>query len=67
MNNYVDLPVPEAKWATDGYSGFEPLHWVKTHCPSYITNDVVQIQAQYFYRFYFGKEQDQIMFTLRWA
>lgn len=67
MNNYVDILVPEAVPA-DGYSsGFDALTWAKKHCPSYITNDAIQKQGQYYYRFYFGKEQDQIMFTLRWS
>lgn len=66
MTNYVDLLIPEAVPA-DGYSsGFEALNWAKIHCPSYITNDAIQKQGQYYYRFYFGKEQDQIVFTLRW-
>lgn len=67
MTNYVDILVPEVVPADGCSSGFEALHWAKMYCPSYITNDVVQIQAQYFYRFYFRKEQDQIMFALRWS
>lgn len=66
MNNYVDLLVPEAVPADGHTSGFEALHWAKVHCPSYITNDAIQKQGQYYYRFYFRKEQDQIVFALKW-
>ena len=66
--NYVDIPVPVAQPAgrLRGPPGFEALHWAKKNCPSYITNDAVQRQGQYYYRFYFGREQDQIVFALRW-
>ena len=64
MSNFVDLLVPIA------FPGsaivYEPLAWAKKHCPSYITNDAVQKNGEYYYRFYFGKEQDQIIFALRW-
>lgn len=64
MNNFVDLLVPVA---TPGFSNrYEPLNWAKKNCPSYITNDAVQKNGEYYYRFYFGKEQDQIIFALRW-
>lgn len=64
-NNYVDIPVPVvATW--NFTAGFEPLRWAKKNCPSYITNDAVQKQGEYYYRFYFGKEQDQVFFALRW-
>ena len=65
MSNWVDIPVPVA------FSGckntFEPLEWAKKNCPSYITNDAVQIRGEYHYRFYFAKQQDQLAFALRWA
>ena len=64
MSNFVDLLVPVA------YAGcqnvYEPLEWAKKHCPSYITNDAVQKNGEYYYRFYFSKEPDQIIFALRW-
>lgn len=67
MTNYVDILVPKAV-PTDGLSvQFAPLQWAKIHCPSYVTNDAIQKHGQYYYRFYFGKEQDKIMFTLRWS
>ena len=65
-NNYVDIPVPVVSLA-DHTAGFEPLQWAKKNCPSYITNYAVQKQGEYYYRFYFGREQDQIMFALRWS
>ena len=63
--NYVDIPVPVTQPSIR--FGFEPLRWAKKNCPSYITNDAVQKQGQYYYRFYFGHEQDQLMFALKWA
>jgi hypothetical protein len=67
-NNYVDIPVPVGAPAPRlNPVGLEPLHWAKQNCPSYITNDAVQKQGEYYYRFYFGREQDQIMFSLRWS
>lgn len=49
---------------------WRPLKWAKTHCPSYITNDVHKntnergksVQIDYF----FNKEADAILFTLKW-
>lgn len=65
IKNYVDIPLPKAQaWPTP--AGFEPLRWAKKNCPSYITNDGVQINGQYHYRFYFGQEQDQLAFALKW-
>lgn len=61
-NNYVDLPVPIIM-----PSFYEPLTWAKKHCASYITNDAVQKNGVYYYRFYFSKEEDQVMFALRWS
>jgi hypothetical protein len=64
MNNYVDLLVPPV------YPGphrhYEPLEWAKENCPSYITNDAVQIGGRYYYRFFFGNERDRMWFALRW-
>lgn len=62
MKNYVALPVPK-EWI----NAFEPLEWAKKHCPSYITNDAVQIGGDYYYRFYFGNDKDRVLFALRWA
>lgn len=64
-SNWVDLPVP---MASPGFeSRYEPLDWALAHCASYITNDAVQKQGVYYYRFYFGNERDQIAFALRWS
>jgi len=62
MSNWVDLPVP-VEWGPF----HNPLSWAKTHCPSYITNDAVQRDGDYYYRFYFGQEQDRVMFLLKWS
>ena len=62
VNNWVDLPVPHDFSRADEY-----LAWAKRHCPSYITNDAVQKEGEYHYRFYFGDERDQIAFALRWS
>lgn len=64
-NNFVDLPVPVAM--SSSKPGYEPLIWAKNNCPSYITNDAIQKNGVYYYRFFFGREQDQVMFMLRWA
>ena len=64
-DNWIDLPMPvEDTWPKP--ARFEPLRWAKKNCPSYITNDGVQINGQYHYRFYFGQEQDQLAFALKW-
>jgi hypothetical protein len=65
MSNWVDLPVPVAFAGCE--NRYEPLEWAKRHCASYITNDAVQKSGDYYYRFYFGQEQDRMMFLLRWA
>ena len=63
-NNFVDLLVPIA---TPGCkNSFEPLDWAKEKCPSYITNDAVQKNGDYYYRFYFSQERDLTAFILRW-
>jgi hypothetical protein len=69
MNNYVDLLVPPVY--PGPYHQYEPLQWVKDNCPTYITNDAVQKDGRYYYRFYFqttpAGDRDRIVFTLRWA
>ena len=65
MSNWVDLKVPVASPGCKNY--FEPLEWAKKHCPSYITNDAVQKQGEYYYRFYFSNERDRMWFVLRWS
>jgi hypothetical protein len=65
MMNWVDLPVPVTYSRADEY-----LAWAKKNCPTYITNDAVQREGLFYYRFYFGNnwqgEQDRIMFAMRW-
>jgi len=65
MKNYVDILVPIATPASP--SGFEPLEWAKKNCPSYITNDAVQKQGEYYYRFFFGNDRDRVFFALKWT
>ena len=65
VNNWVDLPVLVAFAGCE--NRYELLEWAKQHCPSYITNDAVQKGGEYHYRFYFGDEQDRVMFLLRWS
>ena len=65
VNNWVDLPVPVAFAGCE--NRYEPLEWAKQHCPSYITNDAVQKEGEYHYRFYFGDERDAVSFALRWS
>jgi len=59
---YVDLRAPEVH-----DSAYAPMGWAKRNCPSYITNNAVQKNGDYYYRFYFGDEQDQLLFQLKWA
>jgi hypothetical protein len=67
--NWVDLPVPEAQPGI--ITRYAPLVWVKKHCATYITNDAVQKNGEYYYRFYFGLseqgERDRAWFALRWS
>jgi hypothetical protein len=51
---------------------WRPLDWAKAHCKSYITNDTTgrghndtweNLRVNY----YFGNEQDAMLFTLRWS
>ena len=63
-NNYCDLLVPVAFPGCKNV--YEPLEWAKKFCPSYITNDAVQKNGDYYYRFYFGNQRDLIAFTLKW-
>jgi hypothetical protein len=72
MSNWVDIPgIPYADRVPKSATGFEALRWVKQHCPSYITNDAVQKQGQYYYRFYFQStpagDRDRTIFALRWG
>lgn len=64
MSNYVDLKVPSV--VRGPYRSYEPLVWAKRNCPSYITNDAVQKEGVYYYRFYFSNDRDQALFALRW-
>ena len=66
MSNYIDIPVPRVPPPGNEY-GYEPLTWAKQNCPSYITNDAVQRNGVFYYRFYFGNEKDQIWFAMRWV
>ena len=69
MSNYVDLLIPPARQGCK--AEYEPLEWVKKNCPTYITNDAVQKNGEYYYRFYFQAnnqgDKDRIWFALRWA
>lgn len=62
---YVDIPVPKTWTFTE--LDVLPNRWAREHCASYITNDPVQHNGEYYYRFYFGNKQDQVLFALRWA
>jgi hypothetical protein len=42
------------------------LHWTKEYCISYRTNNYCRINGNHYYRFYFEKESDATLFTLRW-
>ena len=69
MSSYVDLLMHPA---TQGpIPRYEPLVWAKVHCATYITNDAVQKDGKYYYRFHFHNtdagERDCVMFALRWA
>lgn len=65
MNNFVDLLVPPVQQGPS--KKYEPLEWAKANCPSYITNDAVQISGRYYYRFFFSDDRDKVLFALRWA
>lgn len=47
------------------------LDWAKQHCPSYITNDVHQDGYNTYDRtkidYFFGNENEALMFVLRWS
>lgn len=62
MNNYVDLPAPILYVAE-----YEPLEWAKKNCKSYITNNAVQKEGKYYYRFFFSDEKDIAWFRLMWS
>lgn len=65
MNNYVDIPAC-GSYSLDSIPN-QALSWAKKNCPSYITNDAVQKNGIYYYRFYFGQEKDIMIFMLRWS
>ena len=50
----------------------EMLAWVKVNCRSYITNNMFKVYSEpdgcevVFYRFYFNKIDDAVMFKLTW-
>lgn len=47
------------------------LDWAKEHCPSYITNDVHQLEYNVYDNskidYFFGSEDDALLFLLRWS
>jgi hypothetical protein len=65
MSTIVSLPY-DPVW--------KALEWAKAHCPSYITNDVhhddsfiiTELKGEYFIDYFFGKEEEAVLFTLRW-
>jgi hypothetical protein len=72
MNNWVDIPAPPVSPAMPASAtGFQALQWVKKNCPTYITNDAVQKNGEYYYRFYFQStpagDRDRTVFALRWS
>jgi hypothetical protein len=50
---------------------WKALDWAKKHCPSYITNDASLANELsdrvYYINYYFGNEQDAIIFKLKWS
>jgi hypothetical protein len=68
MSNYIDLLVPPVRQGAS--PTYEPLQWVKKNCRTYITNDAVQKNGDYYYRFYFQDnpqgDRDRTIFALRW-
>jgi ferredoxin-thioredoxin reductase catalytic subunit len=62
--NYVDIP-DSGSYSLDSIPQ-QALSWAEKNCPSYITNDAVQKHGEYYYRFYFSREQDRMWFALRW-
>lgn len=60
------------KISTAGGKSFDELtamlDWVKTYCPSYVTNDgSFDSQGQVVYEFYFGNDADATAFSLKWV
>lgn len=50
---------------------WRPVEWAKKNCPSYITNTLYNkipeiIDDRTKISYYFGDEQDAILFALRW-
>jgi hypothetical protein len=56
---------------------WQSLDWAKEHCPSYITNAMAhQLKMETVpggwvrddsIKYYFGKEEDAVLFALRWS
>ena len=56
-------PISKPFWETE-----EMLKFAKENCPSYIKNDVeVRNHLEWYYRFYFVDEKDDMLFLLRWS
>jgi len=64
MNNYVDLLFLLYKAFT---IDMDLSEWAKENCALYRKMMPLQIQGQYYYRFYFGNEKDRMWFSLRWS
>jgi hypothetical protein len=59
------------KYVTLAYDPtWKALDWAKQNCPSYITNDFHMCHNDYDRSkidYFFGSEQDVVLFKLRWA
>lgn len=65
MSNWVDMPM---YWPSNvDEKAYEALKWAKKNCSSYITNDAVEKEGKWYYRFFFSQEKDVMMFVLRWS
>lgn len=65
MSNWVDMPM---YWPSNvDEKAYDALEWAKKNCPSYITNDTVKKEGNWYYRFFFGQEKDVMIFMLRWT
>jgi len=62
MSTYVTLPYTPL---------WEPLEWAKEHCPSYIKNDAHMIGYNSYdttrVDYFFGDEEEAIIFKLTWS